>query len=149
MGGVTSSMAAKLAFFPPSPASYKVLKEEATGLLLMEPFPHRENVEILRFPNRRGTEIVAMYVRHPMAKSTLLYSHGNAADIGQMYELFVELSIHLRVNLMGYVCMLSKLLFLQFCFCVLGFLIRVCMVVMLMVKDDVLNFLSGLLDLGL
>ncbi|KAL5146199.1 Alpha/beta hydrolase domain-containing protein 17C [Glycine soja] len=101
MGGVTSSMAAKLAFFPPSPASYKVLKEEATGLLLMEPFPHRENVEILRFPNRRGTEIVAMYVRHPMAKSTLLYSHGNAADIGQMYELFVELSIHLRVNLMG------------------------------------------------
>ncbi|KAL6997069.1 hypothetical protein U1Q18_007191, partial [Sarracenia purpurea var. burkii] len=26
----------------------------------------------------------------------------NAADIGQMYELFIELSIHLRVNLMGY-----------------------------------------------
>ncbi|KAJ6977622.1 alpha/beta hydrolase domain-containing protein 17C [Populus alba x Populus x berolinensis] len=29
-----------------------------------------------------------------MATSTLLYSHGNAADIGQMYELFIELSIH-------------------------------------------------------
>ncbi|WJX33157.1 hypothetical protein P8452_21395 [Trifolium repens] len=102
MGGVTSSMAAKLAFFPPNPASYKLVKEELTGLLLMEPFPHRENVEVLKFPNRRGTEIVAMYVRHPMAKSTILYSHGNAADIGQMYELFVELSIHLRVNLIGY-----------------------------------------------
>ncbi|KAK7302174.1 hypothetical protein RJT34_13056 [Clitoria ternatea] len=102
MGGVTSSMAAKLAFFPPNPPSYKLVKEEATGLLLMEPFPHRENVEVLKFPNRRGTEIVAMYVRHPMAKSTILYSHGNAADIGQMYELFIELSIHLRVNLMGY-----------------------------------------------
>ncbi|KAK7350670.1 hypothetical protein VNO77_09531 [Canavalia gladiata] len=102
MGGVTSSMAAKLAFFPPNPPSYKLVKEEATGLLLMDPFPHRENVEVLKFPNRRGTEIVAMYVRHPMAKSTILYSHGNAADIGQMYELFVELSIHLRVNLMGY-----------------------------------------------
>jgi len=102
MGGVTSSMAAKLAFFPPSPPSYKLVKEEATGLLLMEPFPHRENVEVLRFPNRRGTEIVAVYVRHPTAKSTVLYSHGNAADIGQMYELFVELSIHLRVNLIGY-----------------------------------------------
>ncbi|PKU61278.1 hypothetical protein MA16_Dca029066 [Dendrobium catenatum] len=37
-----------------------------------------------------------------MAASTLLYSHGNAADLGQMYELFIELSIHLRVNLMGY-----------------------------------------------
>ncbi|ESQ49991.1 hypothetical protein EUTSA_v10021231mg [Eutrema salsugineum] len=43
-----------------------------------------------------------MYVRHPMATSTLLYSHGNAADLGQMYELFIELSIHLKVNLMGY-----------------------------------------------
>ncbi|RDY04342.1 Protein ABHD17B, partial [Mucuna pruriens] len=101
MGGVTSSMAAKLAFFPPNPPSYKLLKEEAAGLLLMDPFPHRENVEVLKFPNRRGTEIVAVYVRHPTAKSTVLYSHGNAADIGQMYELFVELSIHLRVNLLG------------------------------------------------
>lgn len=43
-----------------------------------------------------------MYVRNPMATSTLLYSHGNAADLGQMYELFIELSIHLRVNLLGY-----------------------------------------------
>ncbi|KAL0461728.1 UNVERIFIED_CONTAM: Alpha/beta hydrolase domain-containing protein 17A [Sesamum latifolium] len=43
-----------------------------------------------------------MYVRHPMASSTVLYSHGNAADLGQMYELFIELSIHLRVNLLGY-----------------------------------------------
>ncbi|OIV98189.1 hypothetical protein TanjilG_11586 [Lupinus angustifolius] len=102
MGGVTSSMAAKLAFFPPNPPSYKLVKEEATSLLLLNPFPHRENVEVLKFPNRRGNEIVAIYVRHPMAKTTILYSHGNAADIGQMYELFVELSIHLRVNLMGY-----------------------------------------------
>ncbi|XXG88858.1 hypothetical protein AAC387_Pa12g1010 [Persea americana] len=37
-----------------------------------------------------------------MASSTLLYSHGNAADLGQMYELFIQLSIHLKVNLMGY-----------------------------------------------
>ncbi|XP_052182154.1 uncharacterized protein LOC127794897 [Diospyros lotus] len=102
MGGVTSSMAAKFAFFPPNPPSYKLITDDATGLLLLHPFPHRENVEVLKLPTRRGTEIVAVYVRYPMATSTLLYSHGNAADIGQMYELFVELSIHLRVNLMGY-----------------------------------------------
>lgn len=103
MGGVTSSVAAKFAFFPPSPASYRLITDEMTGLLVMNPFPHRENVEISKLPTRRGTEIVAMYVRHPMATSTLLYSHGNAADLGQMYELFIELSIHLKVNLMGYV----------------------------------------------
>ncbi|XP_041008156.1 alpha/beta hydrolase domain-containing protein 17B isoform X2 [Juglans microcarpa x Juglans regia] len=102
MGGVTSSMAAKFAFFPPNPSSYKLVKDELTGLLLLSPFPHRENVEVLKLPTRRGTEIVAIYIRHPMATSTLLYSHGNAADLGQMYELFIELSIHLRVNLMGY-----------------------------------------------
>ncbi|CAI0457148.1 unnamed protein product [Linum tenue] len=102
MGGVTSSMAAKLAFFPPNPPSYKLVADEMTGLLLLSTFPHRENVEILKLPTRKGTEVVAMYIRHPMATSTLLYSHGNAADLGQMYELFVELSIHLRVNLMGY-----------------------------------------------
>ncbi|KAL7135871.1 hypothetical protein ABFS83_11G126900 [Erythranthe nasuta] len=102
MGGMTSSMAAKFAFFPPNPPSYKLVHDDATELLLLSPFPHRENVEIMRLPTRRGTEIVALYVRHPMANSTLLYSHGNAADLGQMYELFIELSIHLRVNLLGY-----------------------------------------------
>lgn len=102
MGGVTSSMAAKFAFFPPNPPSYNLVTDELTGLLTLSPFPHRENVEVQKLPTRRGTEIVAIYVRHPMATSTLLYSHGNAADLAQMYELFIELSIHLRVNLMGY-----------------------------------------------
>ena len=103
MGGVMSSMAAKFAFFPPNPPSYKLVKDEATRILILDPFPHRENVEVMRLPTRRGTEIVAVNVRYPMATSTLLYSHGNAADVGQMYELFIEISIHLRVNLMGYV----------------------------------------------
>ncbi|KAJ8639610.1 hypothetical protein MRB53_016304 [Persea americana] len=102
MGGVTSSMAAKFAFFPPNPPSYKIMTDEMTGLYTLSNFPHRENVEVLKLPTRRGTEIVAIYIRNPMATSTLLYSHGNAADLGQMYELFIELSIHLKVNLMGY-----------------------------------------------
>ncbi|URE23131.1 abhydrolase domain-containing protein [Musa troglodytarum] len=101
MGGVTSSVAAKLAFFPPSPPSYEVVTEPESGVVRLSCFPHRENVEVLRLPTRRGTEIVALYVRNPLAASTLLYSHGNAADLGQMCELFVELSIHLRVNLLG------------------------------------------------
>ncbi|KAH0862111.1 hypothetical protein HID58_079322, partial [Brassica napus] len=43
---------------------------------------------------------------YPMAVTTLLYSHGNAADIFQMYELFIELTIQLHK--WGYdVCSLS------------------------------------------
>nr|XP_043617675.1 alpha/beta hydrolase domain-containing protein 17C-like [Erigeron canadensis] len=102
MGGVTSSMAAKLAFFPPSPPYYKVITEKSSGLMLLDRFPHRENVDVLKINTRRGNKIVAVYVRYPMATRTILYSHGNAADIGQMYDLFIDLSIHLKVNLMGY-----------------------------------------------
>ncbi|RXH70934.1 hypothetical protein DVH24_015556, partial [Malus domestica] len=33
---------------------------------------------------------------------TLLYSHDNAADLGQLYDLFLQLNLSLRVNLIGY-----------------------------------------------
>ncbi|KAK7330574.1 hypothetical protein VNO77_24769 [Canavalia gladiata] len=102
MGGVTSSMAAKLAFFPPNPPSYKVVKEAETGVLTLELFPQYENVKVVKFQTRRGTEIVGLYIQNPKAKSTILYSHGNAADIGHMYKLFTELSVNLCVNLFGY-----------------------------------------------
>ncbi|KAI3713112.1 hypothetical protein L1987_71683 [Smallanthus sonchifolius] len=104
MGGVTSSVAAKFAFFPPSPPSYSVVVSESSGgiELRMTDVPERGNVDVLKLKTKRGTEIVAVYVKNPAASLTVLYSHGNAADLGQMYELFCELSLHLRVNLMGY-----------------------------------------------
>ncbi|KAL3625124.1 hypothetical protein CASFOL_030578 [Castilleja foliolosa] len=101
MGAVTSSVAAKFAFFPPNPASYEVTVVEGTGKLRMTEVAEHENVDVLKVKTKRGTEIVAVYVKNLAAKLTLLYSHGNAAVLGQMYELFSELSIHLRVNLMG------------------------------------------------
>lgn len=61
----------------------------------------RNDVDVMKLCTKRGSEIVAMYVKNPKAKLTVLYSHGNAADLGQLYDLFVQLSIHLRVNLMG------------------------------------------------
>ncbi|WVZ77545.1 hypothetical protein U9M48_025402 [Paspalum notatum var. saurae] len=125
MGAVTSTVAARFAFFPPSPPSYgveqpppspaaapgaagKVEEKEKGGgggsavVVELTGVPRRANVEARRLRTKRGTEVVAMHVRQPGAKLTLLYSHGNAADLGQMYELFVELSVHLNVNLMGY-----------------------------------------------
>lgn len=102
MGAVTSSVAARFAFFPPTPPSYQMVKDEATGKLVMTDVVPRENVDVLKLPTRRGNEIVAVFVKHPQATLTLLYSHGNAADLGQMHELFVELSVHLRINILGY-----------------------------------------------
>ncbi|XP_020267849.1 protein ABHD17B-like [Asparagus officinalis] len=102
MGGVTSSLASKFAFFPPNPPSYEIEEKDLIGVVTVTGVSVKENVDVRRVKTKRGTEIVVMYVRNPLARLTVLYSHGNAADIGQMYELFTELSHHLRVNLMGY-----------------------------------------------
>lgn len=112
MGAMTSAMAAKFAFFPPTPPSYEVARDEVTGKLRVTGVSVKENVDVLSLPTKRGNEIVALYIKNPVAALTVLYSHGNAADLGQMYELFSELSVHLRVNLLGLVC------FLCFFFCV-------------------------------
>ncbi|KAJ0245447.1 Uncharacterized protein HA466_0179210 [Hirschfeldia incana] len=104
MGGMTSSMAAKFAFFPPNPPSYGVEVAAAeTGKLRLTGVENvKENVEVLKLKTKRGNQVVAAYIKNPAASLTLLYSHGNAADLGQMFELFSELSLHLRVNLIGY-----------------------------------------------
>ncbi|OMP03040.1 putative Protein bem46 [Corchorus olitorius] len=99
MGGVTSTMAAKFAFFPPNPPSYTVV--ESAGKLVMNGVVARENVDVLKVATKRGNQVVAVYIKNPGAALTVLYSHGNAADLGQMYDLFSELSLHLRVNLLG------------------------------------------------
>ncbi|KAF5449463.1 hypothetical protein F2P56_029904 [Juglans regia] len=103
MGSATSSMAAKFAFFPPDPPSYSIYVDVSTGKMRMSDVVHqREDVDVLKLSTKRGNEIVAMYVKNPSASMTVLYSHGNAADLGQMYHIFTELSLHLGVNLMGY-----------------------------------------------
>ncbi|KAJ4710680.1 alpha/beta hydrolase domain-containing protein 17B-like [Melia azedarach] len=102
MGTATSSMAAKFAFFPPNPPSYNVIVDEATGKLRISEVHQRDAVDVLKLNTKKGNEIVAMYVKNPSASLTVLYSHGNAADLGQMYHIFTELSVHLNVNLMGY-----------------------------------------------
>lgn len=96
-------MAAKFAFFPPNPPSYSVIVEESTGKMkISDVHEQRENVDVMKLKTKKGNEIVAMYVKNPAASLTVLYSHGNAADLGQMYHIFAELSLHLNVNLLGY-----------------------------------------------
>ncbi|KAL6506121.1 hypothetical protein OROHE_022650 [Orobanche hederae] len=100
MGNVTSSVAAKFAFFPPDPPSYDVYKED--GRLVMSGLTADKNVDVHLLDTKGGNKIVATFWKHPSARFTLLYSHGNAADLGQMQELFIELRAHLRVNIMSY-----------------------------------------------
>ncbi|KAM5567517.1 alpha/beta hydrolase domain-containing protein 17B [Rosa sericea] len=102
MGSATSSMAAKFAFFPPDPPSYNIFVDEPTGKMRISDVHPREDVDVVKINTKKGNEIVALFIKNPSASLTVLYSHGNAADIGQMYHVFSELSVYLGVNLMGY-----------------------------------------------
>lgn len=101
MGNVTSSVAAKFAFFPPDPPTYDVYREE-DGSLVFTGVTSDKNMDVHLLDTKSGNKVVATFWKHPYARFTLLYSHGNAADLGQMQELFIELRAHLRVNIMSY-----------------------------------------------
>lgn len=101
MGGAASTIAAKLAFFPPEP-SYQVDIDDQTQKLKLLGVPQSEKGDVSILQTKRGHYIFAVFVRNKGATMTLLYSHGNAADLGQMFQFFVELSDRLRVNIMGY-----------------------------------------------
>ncbi|KAK4797450.1 hypothetical protein SAY86_029776 [Trapa natans] len=106
MGNVTSNVAAKFAFFPPDPPTYEVYREGGgdgkDGGLVFSGVTADKNMEVHLLDTKGGNKIVATFWKHPFARFTLLYSHGNAADLGQMQELFIELRAHLRVNIMSY-----------------------------------------------
>lgn len=102
-GCSVSSLAARFAFFPPEPATYAVRKDEVTGRLVASGVPRDNALDVLLVDTKKGSKVVAFYFRNPCARLTLLYSHGNAADLGQLYDLFVQLKVNLKVNLMGLV----------------------------------------------
>ncbi|KAG0479574.1 hypothetical protein HPP92_010093 [Vanilla planifolia] len=94
MGNVTSTVAAKFAFFPPEPATYEVFREGGgTGKLFFSGVSVEKNMDVHLVETKAGNKIVATFWRHPYARFTILYSHGNAADLGQMLDLFIELRL--------------------------------------------------------
>ncbi|GJT12269.1 alpha/beta hydrolase domain-containing protein 17B [Tanacetum coccineum] len=119
MGCLISNLSAKFAFFPPSPPTYQIKKREdgkLTAIYTSSSMPLTSasggvddggassncSLDVLVLPTKRGNKVVAFYLKNPYARLTLLYSHGNAADLGQLFDLFVQLKANLRVNLMGY-----------------------------------------------
>lgn len=112
-----SQLASKFAFFPPSPATYQIRKGEGEGEGRLRVVSTAAGaavedslLDVLMIDTKRGNKIVGFYLRNPCARLTLLYSHGNAADLGQLYDLFLQLKVNLRVNLMGFVLFLFSLL---------------------------------------
>ncbi len=60
-------------------------------IFLPQPSSYRDDAGITKLHTAGGKTISAMYLPNPQAKFTILYSHGNAEDIGDLEPLFKEL----------------------------------------------------------
>lgn len=123
-GCSVSSLAAKFAFFPPDPPTYSLRKDDS-GRMVASGVPRDHAMDVLVLDTKQGNKIVAFYLKNPLARLTVLYSHGNAADLGQLYDLFVQLKLNLRVNLIGLVDFFS-FSFLLFTNCLFSFSLCIC-----------------------
>ncbi|XP_036213578.1 alpha/beta hydrolase domain-containing protein 17B isoform X1 [Bactrocera oleae] len=105
-------IAAKLAFQPPEP-TYKLTPADDANvkynLHLFEraewQYSERDKSKVESFFTRtsRGNLITCIYVRCSRnAKYTLLFSHGNAVDLGQMSSFYISLGTQLNCNIFGY-----------------------------------------------
>uniref|UniRef100_A0A8C4R7C8 palmitoyl-protein hydrolase n=1 Tax=Eptatretus burgeri TaxID=7764 RepID=A0A8C4R7C8_EPTBU len=105
-----SSIVSKLAFSP-TPPSYHLVGDETGSRWTLQlndhaAWPLAQMHADAMFPTRtrRGNRIACMLVRTPMPSSryTLLFSHGNAVDLGHMRGFYSELAVHLACDIFSY-----------------------------------------------
>lgn len=105
-----SKIAAKLAFLPPEP-TYTITSDdpETYNLHLSDraEFQYGQKeldcIEVLKRQTRAGYNIAMMYVKcAPQSRYTILYSHGNAVDLGQMSSFLIGLGTRLKCNIFSY-----------------------------------------------
>ncbi|CAB3241038.1 unnamed protein product [Arctia plantaginis] len=104
-------IAAKLAFLPPEP-TYTFTPDETAAkfsLTLTDraewQYSDREKENIEGFYSRttRGNRIACLFVRcSPNARFTILFSHGNAVDLGQMSSFYLGLGTRINCNIFSY-----------------------------------------------
>uniref|UniRef100_A0A1I7XR90 Hydrolase_4 domain-containing protein n=1 Tax=Heterorhabditis bacteriophora TaxID=37862 RepID=A0A1I7XR90_HETBA len=103
-----SSIVSKLAFMPPE-SSYSIA--DGSKLNLLEgraEWPHdivylNNDVEMTVARTRRRNKISCLYLRPSSdAHFTLLFSHGNAVDLGQMASFYWGLGSRLNCNVFSY-----------------------------------------------
>ncbi|XP_012945647.1 alpha/beta hydrolase domain-containing protein 17B [Aplysia californica] len=106
-----SRIAAKLAFLPPE-KTYDLISDETGSrysLHLTEraewQYSQREldNIEVFYTRTSKHNRIVCMFARcTPNAKFTILFSHGNAVDLGQMSSFYIGLGSRINCNIFSF-----------------------------------------------
>ena len=60
-------------------------------IFLPQPSSYQDNSQIRKLTTKDGVTISAVYLPNPQAKFTILYSHGNAEDLGEILFVLEEL----------------------------------------------------------
>lgn len=104
-------IAAKLAFVPPEP-SYSLVADDSGNnyhLNLTEraewQFTPEElkMIDVFYTRTSRGNQLASMHVKcSPFAKYTVMFSHGNAVDLGHMSSFYIGLGSRINCNIFSY-----------------------------------------------
>jgi len=108
--GCRDRVCQRLVFFPPR-TMYTVEVDEKKDVQTMWLLDERRqktnpytspNFRVDFVKTKKNNEIAVMFIRSPKSKTTILFSHGNATDIGCMRDHLVDMSSRLRVNVCTY-----------------------------------------------
>ena len=62
-----------------------------------------DSIEVFTTRTNRGNKITCMFIRcAPNARYTLLFSHGNAVDLGQMSSFYIGLGTRINCNVFSF-----------------------------------------------
>eukprot|EP00884_Botryococcus_braunii_P006119 jgi/Botrbrau1/15508/Bobra.0225s0001.3 len=109
---IVDLIASNFAFFPPAPPTYKVLEhKDGQREFYIQPvvrgYPKVLNCKVVEIRTRLGQTIIGAYFPRSSRAAgfrvpTILFSHGNAVDLGVLLGFFRELGRDLNVAVMCY-----------------------------------------------
>lgn len=94
-------------YFPPPPC-YSIEDHNGQQTLWLVDRGHRiepytsVNMHLAFIRTRKSSTICTLWLRQPGATTTVLFSHGNATDIGCMRDHLVDFAKKLQVNVLTY-----------------------------------------------
>jgi len=104
-------IAAKLAFLPPE-STYSFIPDETNTKFTLNltdraewQYTQREldSIEVFTTGTQRGNRIGCMYIRTSSnPRFTIMFSHGNAVDLGQMSSFYLGLGSRINCNIFSY-----------------------------------------------
>ena len=109
--GCRDRLTQALVYFPP-PVSYAVKEDPNTktpgmtlirrGKLIKSSTYANQYFHFQHVSTKKGTKIPLIHIKYPDADTTIIFSHGNATDIGHMRNHFNKLAAELKVAIIAY-----------------------------------------------